>query len=253
LHISKAGYIIILTKRGRAGDCNMIPLRDTIPSKHFPIAMWTIIAINAIVFFYQSILPDKQVLALVYQYAFIPARLADNSNNPAAYIPLFTSMFMHGNWMHIISNMWSLWLFGDNVEDRMGPTRFFIFYILCGLIAGFAHFFSSPFSTIPTLGASGAIAGVMGAYFLLFPHSRIITLVIYIIPFFIYVPSVIYLFIWFISQLFSGVIEGIAGQNLGGVAWWAHVFGFIGGALLYRFFLRKKNSYSRWEDEYWPW
>jgi membrane associated rhomboid family serine protease len=253
LHISKAGYIIILTKRGKAGDCNMIPLRDTIPSKHTPIMTWAIIIINAIVFLYQSSLPDRQALAIVYQYAFIPARLAESLNNPAAYIPLFTSMFMHGNWMHIISNMWSLWLFGDNVEDKMGAMRFFIFYILCGLIAGLAHFLSGPNSTVPTLGASGAIAGVMGAYFVLFPHSRIITLIPFIIPFFIYVPSAVFLFVWFISQLYSGIIEGIASRAVGGVAWWAHIFGFLGGVLLYRIFIRRKNSYPIWDDEYWPW
>ena len=143
-------------------------------------------------------------------------------------------MFMHGDILHILSNMWSLWLFGDNVEDRMGSFRFFVFYILTGLIAGFAHFISNPMSNVPTVGASGAIAGVMGAYFMMFPHSKIVTLVPFI-PFFIRVPAQIFLFIWFISQLRSG-LYGV----VGGVAWWAHIFGFLAGILLYRKFTKEK-------------
>ena len=141
----------------------------------------------------------------------------------------------------LVSNMWSLWLFGDNVEDYMGPFRFFEFYILTGLIAGFAHFIFNPMSNIPTVGASGAIAGVMGAYFVMFPHSRIITLVPFI-PFFIRVPSQVFLVIWFISQLHSGIMSGIYG-TIGGVAWWAHIFGFLSGVILYKKFLKKENYY----------
>lgn len=212
----------------------MLPLRDTIQSRRISIATWLIIIINVLVFFHQITLPDDEALNMIYEYAFIPSRFVRGIFNPRSYIPLFTSMFMHGSFLHLISNMWSLWLFGDNVEDNMGPFRFILFYILTGLIAGFAHFISSPMSNIPTVGASGAIAGIMGAYFMMFPHSRIVTL-IPIIPFFIRVPAPIFLFIWFVAQLRSG----IHGNAIGGVAWWAHIFGFLGGVFLYKKFIKK--------------
>ncbi|WP_042681208.1 rhomboid family intramembrane serine protease [Anaerosalibacter massiliensis] len=217
----------------------MLPLRDTIPSRKIPIATWLIIIINILVFFHQITLPHDDALYMVYEYSFIPLRFVRGIYNPKSYIPLFTSMFMHGNLLHLISNMWSLWLFGDNVEDNMGAFRFIVFYILTGLIAGFAHFISNPMSNIPTVGASGAIAGVMGAYFLMFPHSRIVTLVPFI-PFFIRVPAPIFLFIWFVSQLRSGLMSGVYGKVIGGVAWWAHIFGFLGGVFLYKKFIKKR-------------
>lgn len=221
----------------------MLPLRDTIPSRRISIATWLIIIINVLVFFHQITLPDEEALNMIYEYAFIPSRFVRGIFNPRSYIPLFTSMFMHGSFLHLISNMWSLWLFGDNVEDNMGPFRFILFYILTGLIAGFAHFISSPMSNIPTVGASGAIAGIMGAYFMMFPHSRIVTL-IPIIPFFIRVPAPIFLFIWFVAQLRSGIMSGIHGNAIGGVAWWAHIFGFLGGMYLHKKFIKKRYRKS---------
>lgn len=219
----------------------MIPLRDTAQSRKIPIATLSIIAINIVVFVNQIALPYDEALNMIYKYAFIPSRFSKGLNHIESYIPLFTSMFMHGDILHIVSNMWSLWLFGDNVEDYMGPLRFFEFYILTGLIAGLAHFIFNPMSDLPTVGASGAIAGVMGAYFIMFPHSKIITLVPFI-PFFIRVPSQIFLIIWFISQLRSGIMSGICG-TIGGVAWWAHIFGFLSGVILYKKFLKDRNYY----------
>lgn len=212
----------------------MLPLRDTASRRRVPIATLSIIAINVIVFVNQLSMPYDGVIEMLYKYAFIPSRFVDGLTQIESYIPLFTSMFIHGDMMHIISNMWSLWLFGDNVEERMGFFGFIVFYLLTGLIAGFAHFVSNPMSDIPTVGASGAIAGVMGAYFIMFPHARIVTLVPFI-PFVIRVPAQIFLFIWFISQLRSG-IYGMAG----GVAWWAHIFGFLAGVFLYKRFLKKR-------------
>ncbi|QAT60788.1 rhomboid family intramembrane serine protease [Acidilutibacter cellobiosedens] len=216
----------------------MIPLRDSEPSRKVPLATLFIIFLNVMVFIKQFTLPYDEALNMVYKYAFIPARFANGLTDIRSYIPLFTSMFMHGDIIHIVSNMWSLWLFGDNVEERMGFFKFIVFYILTGLIAGFANFIFDPISNIPTLGASGAIAGVMGAYFIMFPHSRILTL-IPIIPFFIRIPAGVFLFLWFISQLRSG-IYGIAG----GIAWWAHIFGFLSGVFLYRKFLKRRKSYN---------
>lgn len=218
----------------------MIPIRDTIPSRRRPIATWAIIVINIMVFFYQVSLPYEQGLEMLYQYSFIPSRFVKGIFNPKSYIPLFTSMFMHGSLLHLVGNIWSLWLFGDNVEDNMGPFRFIAFYIFTGLIAGFAHFVSNPMSNLPTVGASGAIAGVMGAYFIMYPHSRIVTLVPFI-PFFIRVPAPIFLFIWFFTQLRSGLMSGIYNNAVGGVAWWAHIFGFLGGVFFYKSFLKRKN------------
>lgn len=219
----------------------MLPLRDTASRRKIPIATLTIIAINVMVFVNQILLPYDEALDMVYRYSFIPSRFIRGLNHIESYIPLFTSMFMHGDMVHIMSNMWSLWLFGDNVEEYMGAFRFVTFYILTGLIAGFAHFISNPLSDIPTVGASGAIAGIMGAYFVMFPHSRIITLVPFF-PFFIRVPAPIFLFIWFVSQLRSGIMSGIVG-TVGGVAWWAHIFGFLAGVVLYKDFIRKER---RW-------
>ncbi|WP_077369259.1 rhomboid family intramembrane serine protease [Anaerosalibacter sp. Marseille-P3206] len=210
----------------------MLPLRDTATSRRIPVATITIIAINIVVFANRLTLPYDEALEEIYKYAFIPSRFKDGFIHIESYIPLFTSMFMHGDIFHIVSNMWSLWLFGDNVEDHMGSFNFFIFYILTGLIAGLAHFVFNPMSNVPTVGASGAIAGVMGAYFMMCPNSKIVTLVPFI-PFFIRVPAQIFLFIWFISQLRSG-INGITA----GVAWWAHIFGFLAGLLLYKKFIK---------------
>ena len=212
----------------------MLPLRDTASRRRVPIATLSIIAINVIVFVNQLSMPYDGAIEMLYKYAFIPSRFVDGLTQIESYIPLVTSMFIHGDMMHIISNMWSLWLFGDNVEERMGFFGFITFYILTGLIAGFAHFVSNPMSNIPTVGASGAIAGVMGAYFIMFPHARIVTLVPFI-PFVLRVPAPIFLFIWFISQLRSGIYGMV-----GGVAWWAHIFGFLAGVFLYKRFLKKR-------------
>lgn len=215
----------------------MLPLRDTEPSKKFPIATILIIIINILVFLYQVTLPEEQALAMIYNYAFIPKKFISDLGNYESYIPLFTSMFLHGNLMHLVSNMWSLWLFGDNVEDKTGAFRFVIFYLLTGLIAGFAQFIFSPMSNVPTVGASGAIAGVMGAYFLIVPHAKILTLIPFI-PFFVKVPAPIFLIIWFISQLRSGISGTMAG-----IAWWAHIFGFLAGFFIIKKFIRKKKYY----------
>ena len=208
----------------------MIPIRDTIPSRTAPVVTWALIAINTLIFLFELSLPPDALQAFFFRFGLVPAAFT-----PAS---LFTSMFLHGGWMHIIGNMWTLWIFGDNVEDRMGRARFLVFYLLTGLIAGGTHLLTNAGSPIPTVGASGAIAGVLGAYFVLFPHSRIIVLFpILFIPFFFEVPAVVYLLIWFGTQLVSGAMSGLGTQDVGGVAWWAHAGGFIGGAVLQWFFV----------------
>lgn len=216
----------------------MIPLRDSTPSRHVPVITWLIVAANTLVFLFQLLLSTNQLEWFIYNFAFIPASW---STSPVWFvITLFSSMFMHGGWLHFISNMWILVIFGDNVEDRMGPFGFLAFYLLGGIAAGLLQFAVNPGSQIPTLGASGAIAAVMGAYIVLFPRARVVTL-IPIIFFFttINVPAFVYLGFWFVSQFFSGV-AALGQMSMGGVAWWAHIGGFVFGALLVRRFLFRK-------------
>lgn len=211
----------------------MIPLRDTIRSRHFPVMNWLLLGLNAAVFIYQLSLSGFAEARLVNAFALVPARVS--AGEPFGIVGLFSSMFLHGGWLHFLSNMWILYIFGDNVEDRMGSLPYLVFYMLSGLAAGLLQTFVAPGSSIPVIGASGAIAGVMGAYIFLYPAARVVTLIpVFIFPWFIQIPAIFYLGFWFVSQLFSGVAA--IGTVGGGVAWWAHIGGFVFGLLLVRFF-----------------
>jgi membrane associated rhomboid family serine protease len=169
---------------------------------------WVLIALNLVIFFYESALGESQFNQTVLAFGLVPARLSFSSVQVFPWLTLVTSMFLHGSWFHVISNMWFLFIFGDNVEDRMGPSRYLSFYLAAGVIAGLCQFFLYPSSTIPTVGASGAIAGVLGAYFVLYPRARVITLVpLFILPWFVEIPALVYLGIWFLTQLFSGLVN----------------------------------------------
>jgi membrane associated rhomboid family serine protease len=222
----------------------MIPIRDDNPTSTRPVLTIACILANVLIFLYQVSLGPRQGQLFVYQFGAIPAVVFGGKHLPAslATIPptlsLFTSMFLHGGWMHLIGNMWFLWIFADNIEDAMGRTRFLVFYFLSGLAASLCHAFANPASTIPTVGASGAISGVLGAYFLLYPRAQVLVLIP--LGFFtrlIYLPAVVALGFWFLLQLFSGTIG--AGQG-GGVAWWAHIGGFLAGMLMVGFFKRRE-------------
>ena len=222
----------------------MIPIRDNIPSRRTPVMTWALIAINAIVFIYELTLDPEAVERLVYLFGVVPARYSHPGwarwiGFPVdSYWPFLTSMFLHGGWLHLIGNMWTLWIFGDNVEDRMGPWRYLVFYLLCGLAAGITHWLTNADSTMPTVGASGAIAGVLGAYFVMYPRSRIIVMFpVFFFPFFLWMPSVVYLLFWFLSQMLSATLSGLRAQDAGGIAWWAHVGGFAAGVLLHWLFI----------------
>jgi membrane associated rhomboid family serine protease len=223
----------------------MLPLRDTIPSGSAPVVTVALIAVNTLVFFYELRLgPILEKFLLLY--GFVPARYlyvseAEPWNLPARFGPMFTSMFLHGGWLHLIGNMWTLWIFGDNVEDRLGKGRYLLYYLVWGVAAVYLHYLTGPRSGIPVVGASGAIAGVMGGYFVLFPHARVVTLV----PIFLFlqvmtIPAVVFLAIWLFAQLFNGMVASAASFG-GGVAWWAHVGGFAAGALM-TFPLRRLRS-----------
>jgi len=243
----------------------MFPLHDTIPSRNTPLMTRGLILVNAVVFFFELTLSERSLEQFFYLFGIVPARYAHPDwaawvGFPVEdYWPFLTHQFLHGGWTHFLGNMWTLWIFGDNVEDRMGPVRFLIFYLLCGVAAGLVQFFSQPSSTVPCIGASGAISGVMGAYLLWFPRSRIIMVVpLFFLPYFIEVSAFLYLGWWFLIQLFSGTLSLAASGHVGGIAWWAHVGGFVAGAVLCWVFRRpRRRRYRKFEpDEYgykWVW
>jgi len=222
----------------------MFPLRDTIPSRTFPFVTISIIIFNFLIFFYELSL-GSTLNEFFKSYGIIPAEFLNiNIKNPfqivSLTLPLFSSTFLHGGWMHIIGNMWYLWIFGDNIEDRTGHFRFLIFYILCGMLAGITHILMNSHSSIPTVGASGAIAGVMGAYFLLFPRAKILTLVfLFIFIQIIEIPAVFFLGFWILFQFISGSMSVGLTENSAGVAWWAHIGGFLIGLVLVMFFKKR--------------
>jgi len=235
---------------------SMLPLQDTIRARSFPIVNWIIIVANVLVFLFEISLAPRQLLLFTRLFGLVPARFIA-ALGWSQIATLVTSLFLHGGWVHLLSNMWALYIFGDNVEDRMGHGRYLIFYLICGLAASVAHIFMTPNSTVPTVGASGAISGVLGAYLVLFPASRVITLV----PLFFFlqiveIPAIFYLGFWFVSQLFNGLFSLTTAGHIGtygGVAWWAHVGGFCAGLILVKLFERRR-TYPRWyPDEYWPW
>jgi len=216
----------------------MIPLRDTIRSKSYPVVYTTIIIINIVVFFLELSKGD-QLRQFIFTYGLVPARytvpsIATYFTSGQQVFSFLSFMFIHGGFLHLLGNMWSLYIFGDNVEDRLGSFRYLLFYLLCGFASGLAHLVVNWHSQVPTIGASGAIAGVMGAYMISYPKSRILTL----IPIFIFfplveVPAVFFLGVWFIFQFLNAA--STAGQ--GGIAWWAHIGGFIFGIIFLRLFL----------------
>lgn len=212
----------------------MLPLRDDNPRRTFPFVTYLLIAANVLAFLWELSLGARLQDAL-FQIAFVPARFWITGYWVADIFAIVISMFLHGGLLHIGSNMLYLWIFGDNVEDRLGHGKYLVFYLLCGFLATWAHAFFSPASRIPAIGASGAIAGVLGAYLVLYPHARVMTL----IPIFFFitireVPAIIILGIWFVLQLFSGVgsLGVVDAQDTGGVAYFAHIGGFVAGMLL---------------------
>jgi membrane associated rhomboid family serine protease len=217
----------------------MIPIRDTIPSKNYPIVNTTIIGINVILYFIEMA-QGANLDRFVYIYGLVPARytipqIASYFTAGQQALSLVSFMFLHGGFWHILGNMWFLYIFGDNVEDRLGPFRYLVFYLLCGLVSGLFQIIFNLHSNTPTIGASGAIAGVMGAYLILHPHSKILTLIpIIIIPWFIEIPAFFFLGFWFLLQFINAA--GSQG-NISGIAWWAHIGGFVFGIVCLKIFL----------------
>lgn len=247
----------------------MIPIRDTIHSRSFPLVTWLIIIANVLIFVLVELpLGQVDLGRLIGTYGITPSLCATpllSSFNTATIpglgilldgcaIPLLTSMFLHGGWLHIIGNMWSLAIFGDNVEDRMGSGRFLAFYLVCGVISGLTQSFAEPTSAVPAIGASGAVAGVLAAYLVFFPRAQVVTLIpLFIFPWFVNIPALIFIVLWFALQFFNGVLS-VGATAAGGVAYWAHVGGFLGGLLLVWFFAGKRRKRPpAYPDEYYPW
>ncbi len=218
----------------------MIPLRDTISSRTFPVVTIGLIITNLLIFFWE-ISSGPNLQQLLFTYGLMPKKYFLVSHLDR-YPPLFTFMFLHGGWIHVLGNMWYLWIFGDNVEDAMGHRRFLLFYILCGITAGFTHIYTHPSSPLPTIGASGAVSGVMGGYFVLFPYARITTLLpIFFFISIVQIPAIFFLFFWFMIQFFNGTFSIVSPHAFGGVAWWAHIGGFIWGIILVLIFKKRKR------------
>ncbi len=231
----------------------MFPIRDDQPRYSTPYLTYFLIALNLLIFLFEFVLNPRSLDVLLYQFGMVPAYVTHlltsghGINLVALTFPFFTSMFLHGSWSHVIGNMWFLWIFGDNIEDYLGHFKYITFYILCGLVAAITQYILTPNLRAPTIGASGAIAGVMGAYLILYPRAKVLTWLFVLV---FYVPAWVMLGYWFVLQFLSGTATSIlsASQRGPGIAFWAHVGGFIAGVILIRIFPERaqRRRYGTW-------
>ena len=226
----------------------MIPIRDRNPSGTFPFVTVSIIALNILVFVFEVSL-GQGLDSFLFQFGVVPIKVYYSTDIPDSniintYFPFLSFMFLHGGFVHLISNMWFLWIFGDNVEDRLGRIKFVIFYLICGIGSAIVHVYFNSQSGVPCVGASGAIAGVLGAYMVTFPRARVLVLIpLFIVWQMIELPAIIVLGFWFLIQFFSGTAS-ISSTHGGGVAWWAHIGGFVLGVILIKLFPKSRRLYS---------
>jgi membrane associated rhomboid family serine protease len=215
----------------------VIPLKDKNPTHRVPVVTIALIVANIAVFLYEVSL-GPQLEQFLFAFGVVPndivGSFALGKIRIGGLLPMFTSLFVHGGWLHLGGNMLYLWVFGDNVEDKLGHGRYLVFYLVCGLVASLLHVFIDPNSTVPTVGASGAISGILGAYLLMFPRARVITVIpIFVFLQFVELPALLVLGFWFVMQFFNGLISlGYETGGMGGVAWWAHIGGFVAGLVL---------------------
>jgi membrane associated rhomboid family serine protease len=229
----------------------MLPIRDDQPRYSTPWVNSFLIGLNLVIFFFEATLDPRSLDLLIRQFGVVPSHVAaflagsPRYPLPAVVLPFFTSLFLHGSWLHVIGNMWFLYIFGDNVEDYLGHFKYLVFYLLTGLIAMGTQVLVNLHSAVPTVGASGAIAGVLGAYFVLYPRARVLTWFFELIFLFLWIPAWIWLGLWSLGNFLSGTETALAvhRQNMGGVAFWAHVGGFISGALLVKLFPERSRRY----------
>jgi membrane associated rhomboid family serine protease len=230
----------------------MFPIRDDQPRYSTPVVTWFLISLNILIYFYQWTLGPRGAEQFVRIYGEVPSHLAaflagsSRYSLPDVVVPFFTSMFLHAGWMHVLGNMWFLYIFGDNIEDYLGHFRYLVFYLLSGLFAMATQVAIYPHSNIPTVGASGAIAGVLGAYFILYPRARVLTWFPWFFIWVFYIPAWVMLGYWFVFQFFVGA-EKLSttrpGQDVGGVAVWAHVGGFLAGMVMIKLFPERSRRY----------
>lgn len=224
----------------------MIPIRDRNPSGTFPFVTVGIILINVLVFFIELSL-GPQLDSFLFQFGVVPVKVVYSADIPDStfvntYFPFLSYMFLHGGFIHLIGNMWYLWIFGDNIEDRLGRVRFVLFYLLCGIGSALVHVYFNSQSGVPCVGASGAISGVLGAYMVTFPRARVLVLIpLFIIWEFIELPAVVVLGFWFLIQFFSWT-AAISSAHGGGVAWWAHIGGFVLGIIFIKIFSKSPSN-----------
>lgn len=230
----------------------MFPLRDTIPSRHKPVATYAIMSINVAVFLLTLRLSGEDLFKLFHLFGVVPRRFTEPAWSAhvgfpqGEFWPFLTSMFLHGGWFHLIMNMWMLWIFGDNVEDRMGPFRFTLFYLTCGIASALVHMATNAGSVAPVVGASGAIAGVLAAYLLLYPMARVLCVVLLVFyPVFFELPAFAFIVFWFFVQVISGTFSLLAPGPVSGIAWWAHIGGFLGGLFLAPFFFKRLRQHRQ--------
>jgi membrane associated rhomboid family serine protease len=233
----------------------MLPIEIAVPTRYPAFVTYALIAVNCAVFLFQVSLSPIAQEAFLYQFALIPARYfaapaAVTSQGLLDYLPFFSNMFLHGGWLHLILNMWTLYLFGPAVEDRLGSARYLVFYLACGLFASIAHAFFNPTSTIPALGASGAISGVLGSFIMMFPLARLVIVIpILFFPFFFQVPAILFAGFWFLTQVTAGLAELFMPAQGGGIAWWAHTGGFVAGVGLTPLLRQSKQAYRVYQAD----
>jgi membrane associated rhomboid family serine protease len=229
----------------------LVPIQNSVPLRAPPFLTWALIAANCLVFLYQRALGPAEE-AFIQRFALVPLRYAlpparGGAEDLADYLPFLTNMFLHGGWLHLILNMWTLWLFGPAVEDRLGPGRYLAFYLACGVFASATHAAFNADSAVPALGASGAIAGALGCFIRLFPLARLVVLVpVLFLPLFFEVPAAVFAALWFVAQLLQGTAELFQPPGGGGVAWWAHIGGFVAGFALAPVFRKPPRRYRRY-------
>ncbi len=230
----------------------MFPYAGSVANRFAPFVTWGLIAVNVLVYLFQASLSGPELEWFLRRFALIPALYFNPQWSPltgvegGSFVPVVTNMFLHGGLFHLLFNMWSLFIFGPAIEDRLGGGRFLAFYILCGIGASLAHAYVNASSTIPALGASGAISGVMGAYLRLFPWSKMLVIIpVLFIPLFFELHAAVFIGIWFVMQLSGGVVDLLSGASAtsGGIAWWAHIGGFVAGWLIITVLRRPVHRY----------
>jgi membrane associated rhomboid family serine protease len=234
----------------------MLPIEIAVPTRYPAVVTYALIALNCAAFLFQISLSPAELEAFLYEFALVPARYfapppGMTTQGLSDYLPFLSNMFLHGGWLHLILNMWTLYLFGPAVEDRLGSARFLVFYLVCGVFASIAHAFFNSTSTIPALGASGAISGVLGSFIMMFPLARLVIVIpILFFPFFFEVPALLFAAFWFFTQVTAGIAELFMPPQAGGVAWWAHTGGFVAGLVLTPLLRQSNRAYrGYYQDE----